>query len=210
MWMVVCTYHMVKVFMSITDRSIASHQHRQFMKYFAISESIATILIITLVVYRLAFYGESGYGGDACYIQSPGNILYFVGIPAACMVIANMVMFGFIIVKVARLPDVEMARSSKERDLLTIFFKLSTVTGMTWGFGLVYQLTGVYLFAYLFIICNFGQGVFILFSFVLNKRVYMQLRSLCCKGHAYNSKSNTHATNSRSTSVASGTSESNQ
>lgn len=97
-------------------------------------------------------------------------ILYFVAIPLGVILLANLAMFIFVVWTVARIPD--MAKNSnRERKNILIFAKLSTLTGLTWIFGFLYQFFEVILLAYFYIVFNAGQGVFIMLSFVVNKRV---------------------------------------
>ncbi|WAQ97230.1 hypothetical protein MAR_029920, partial [Mya arenaria] len=58
----------------------------------------------------------------------------------------------------------------KERNDLEIFVKLSTITGMTWIFGLINSVTQISFFSYLFIVLNACQGVFLFFAFICNRR----------------------------------------
>ncbi|KAH3755332.1 hypothetical protein DPMN_190023 [Dreissena polymorpha] len=106
-----------------------------------------------------------GYGGRPCYLTNPRSILFFVAIPLSVVMVVNLVMYISVIVKIMRLPEIGEGKS-RERNNLKIFVKLSTITGLTWIFGIVYVLTDVGLFGFLFILFNASQGVFIMFSFV--------------------------------------------
>jgi hypothetical protein len=102
-------------------------------------------------------------------------ILYFVAIPLGLIITANLGMFSYVVWSVSRIPDMAHKSSNERRNLL-IFAKLSTLTGITWLFGFLYQFTNVLLFAYFYIVFNAGQGVFIMISFV-NKRTLDMLHS---------------------------------
>ncbi|KAH3695930.1 hypothetical protein DPMN_083389 [Dreissena polymorpha] len=117
-----------------------------------------------------------GYGGRPCYLTNPQSILFFVAIPISVVMVVNLVMYISVIVKIMRLPEMGESKS-RERNNLKIFVKLSTITGLTWIFGIVYELTDVELFGFLFTLFNASQGILIMFSFVINKRV----ASLICK-----------------------------
>ncbi|KAH3753024.1 hypothetical protein DPMN_187653 [Dreissena polymorpha] len=116
-----------------------------------------------------------GYGGRPCYLTNPRSILFFVAIPISIVMVVNLVMYISVIVKIMRLPEMG-ENNSREKNNLKIFVKLSTITGLTWIFGIVYELTDVELFSLLFILFNASQGVLIMFSFVINKRVAGLLR----------------------------------
>jgi hypothetical protein len=62
---------------------------------------------------------------------------------------------------------------------LLIFAKLSTITGATWIFGLLYAWTNMVVFSYMFIVLNAGQGVFIMFAFIFNRRVFQMIKQVC-------------------------------
>ncbi|XP_045187248.2 uncharacterized protein LOC123545052 [Mercenaria mercenaria] len=177
-WMFVCTFHMMKVFVKIRNRSVGRNDFRTFVSYivFTTSVSLSTVSI-TIVVAAVQSEGEDiGYGGATCYIKDPANVLFLVALPVAIVVFANIFMFCVVVFKIHKHPTLSSS-NPKERHNITIFAKLSTITGMTWIFGFIYIFTQVETFAYIFIILNAGQGVFIMLSFVCNRRVI----SLLCK-----------------------------
>ncbi|XP_053406331.1 uncharacterized protein LOC123565486 [Mercenaria mercenaria] len=182
LWMFICTFHMMTVFAKIKDRHAAVHNNK-FFRYLIFTEVISALLIVSNIVVALISSKTSpgfGYGGSNCYIRDSITILLFVAVPLGLILTANFGMFAYVIWIVARLPD--MAKhSNHERHNIMIFFKLSTLTGITWIFGFLYEFFEILLFAYAYIVLNAGQGVFIMFSFVLNKRVFFMLRS---KSHA--------------------------
>ncbi|XP_053406342.1 uncharacterized protein LOC128559160 [Mercenaria mercenaria] len=182
LWMFICTFHMATVFGKIKDRPGPVHTYK-FFHYLIFTEVISALLIVSNIVVALISSKHStgfGYGGSSCYIRDSNMILLFVAVPLGLVLTANFGMFVYVIWIVARLPD--MAKhSNHERHNITIFFKLSTLTGITWVFGFLYQFFDILLFAYAYIVLNAGQGVFIMFSFVLNKRVFFMLRA---KSHA--------------------------
>ncbi|KAH3748540.1 hypothetical protein DPMN_182986 [Dreissena polymorpha] len=92
-----------------------------------------------------------GYGGRPCYLTNPRSILFFVATPISVVMVVNVVMYMSVIVKIMSLPEVGENKSC-ERNNLKIFVKLSTITGLTWMFGIVYELNDVELFGYLFLI----------------------------------------------------------
>ncbi|XP_053390679.1 uncharacterized protein LOC128553521 [Mercenaria mercenaria] len=177
-WMFVCTFHMMKVFVKIRNRSVGRNDFRTFVSYivFTTSVSLSTVSI-TIVVAAVQSEGEDiGYGGATCYIKDPANVLFLVALPVAIVVFANIFMFCVVVFKIHKHPTLSSS-NPKERHNITIFAKLSTITGMTWIFGFIYIFTQVETFAYIFVILNAGQGVFIMLSFVCNRRVI----SLLCK-----------------------------
>ena len=59
--------------------------------------------------------------------------------------------------------------------------KMSTLTGVGWIFGFLGILTNVEVFEYLFIVANATQGLFLMVSFVCNRRVLMLFENLIAK-----------------------------
>ena len=172
LWMGVCTFHMMKVFAFITKRSIAENIRSTFIRYaLFVAISSAVLVSINVIVSMMSKEPSSGYGGQPCYITSRYMILYTVAIPLGIVILCNLVMFVYVIIKVSTLPDVKKNTKHERRNVI-IFAKLSTLTGLTWVFAYIYQWTGIEAFAYLFIIANASQGLFIMISFVANKRVY--------------------------------------
>ena len=136
----------------------------------AVTEISAIALTAAHVLVSMLTNNTLGYGGHPCYLTNPRMNLFFVAIPVSVMMVANLVMYISVIVKILRLPEMGDSKSH-DRNNLKIFIKLSTITGLTWIFGIVYELTDVEVFGFLFILFNASQGVLIMFSFVINKRV---------------------------------------
>ena len=177
-WMFICTYHMAKTFVNLKVKSTSETNTKSiFIWYTVFVEGISLAVIACVFVYGiLVEHTPMVYGGTPCYVQGKTSILYFVAIPVGAVIVTNLSMFILVIVKISSLPD--MAESStRERKNLVIFAKLSTVTGLTWIFGFLYQFSAVQLFAYLFILFNAGQGVFIMLAFVTNGRVYTMMKN---------------------------------
>jgi len=176
-WMFICTYNMVKVFVNIRDNlSLSQSSQKSFLKYACFAEGLSSCLVIGLVTVSIVKDDTIGYGGNSCYIQRADFILYFVVVPVAIAVVANIVMFVMVIVKVSGLPEMEVGSRTKDRNNMIIFVKLSTITGITWIFGFLHLVIGVSVSEFLYVIFNASQGVFIMTSFVVKQRVYRLLR----------------------------------
>ncbi|KAH3748527.1 hypothetical protein DPMN_182973 [Dreissena polymorpha] len=176
-WMFICTFHMMRTLTSLKSfNKNAQSSYRTHLKYMAVAECSAIVLTASQVLVSMLTENTLGYGGRPCYLTNPRSILFFVAIPISIVMVVNLVMYISVIVKIMRLPEIGQNKC-RERNNLNIFVKLSTITGLTWIFGIVYELTDVELFSFLFILFNASQGVLIMFSFVINKRV----AGLLCK-----------------------------
>ena len=187
-WMGVCTFHMMRVFVFISKRSETENSvTRPFIRYIAIATLGAAVMIcINIIVSVTSDDPGFGYGGQPCYITDKRMILYTVAIPLGMIVTCNFLMFIYVIVKVTSLPDVKKNTKNERRNIV-IFAKLSTLTGLTWIFAFIYQWAAIKVFAYLFIITNASQGLFIMFSFVINKRVCGMVNTSLKKSSLYKS-----------------------
>ncbi|KAH3769132.1 hypothetical protein DPMN_170380 [Dreissena polymorpha] len=175
--MFICTFHMMRTLTTLTSfNKNAQSSYRTHFRYVAVAECLASVLTASQVLVSMLTENTLGYGGRPCYLTNPRSILFFVAIPISVVMVVNVVMYMSVIVKIMSLPEVG-ENKSRERNNLKIFVKLSTITGLTWIFGIVYELTDIELFGFLFILFNASQGVLIMFSFVINKRV----ASLLCK-----------------------------
>ncbi|XP_060583357.1 uncharacterized protein LOC132739620 [Ruditapes philippinarum] len=171
-WMFVCTFHMFKVFVYIRNRSVDRNEFRKFISYCLFTSSVAvSLVVITIVISVVRSDGEdTGYGGIICYIKDSTLILCLVALPIALVILMNIAMFCVVVYKIQKHPMLASS-NPKERQNITVFAKLSTITGMTWIFGFIYTFTQIETFAFIFIILNAGQGLFIMLSFVCNGRV---------------------------------------
>ena len=138
-----------------------------------------------------------GYGSLACYIDTQDMIIFTFALPVGLIVVINLLFFLVVVVKLSRSPSVQK-NVQNERNDFKIFVKLSTITGITWVFGLIYMLADVVVFSYLFIVLSASQGVFLFFAFVANRRVVAMLREKLCSS----STDGTFTQSSRSTAVS--------
>ncbi|XP_045197494.2 uncharacterized protein LOC123552138 [Mercenaria mercenaria] len=170
LWMNICTFHMFRV-LARTKVMSQSSGTRRLVIYQVYAQSMAAIFVSINIGVSYVMNGDFGYGTETCYISSQRMIIYTFGIPAACVVISNLSMFTFVIIKIKRTPSVQKNVQNERNDLI-VFAKLSTITGATWVFGFLYMWTSSTALSYMFIVLNASQGLFIMFAFVINKRVY--------------------------------------
>ncbi|XP_033737300.1 uncharacterized protein LOC117325291 [Pecten maximus] len=171
----VCSVHMFRVFNHLDRQYVltAEEKRRHFVISLVYSYGGSALFVLGRSVYSVVTNGRSGYGIRICFINDTNALLYSFTLPVMVLVVANIVMFCIVIVKVSQLPD--MSRSSTCRHhskRFLIYVKLSTLTGVAWLFGFIAEISNQDVFVYLFIVLLAGQGVFIMLSFVCNKRVY--------------------------------------
>ncbi|XP_033737299.1 uncharacterized protein LOC117325290 [Pecten maximus] len=171
----VCSIHMFRVFNHLDRQYVLTEEEkrRHFVISLVYSYGGSALFVLGRSVYSVVTNGRSGYGIRICFINDTNALLYSFTLPVMVLVVANIVMFCIVIVKVSQLPD--MSRSSTCRHhskRFLIYVKLSTLTGVAWLFGFIAEIFNQDVFVYLFIVLLAGQGVFIMLSFVCNKRVY--------------------------------------
>ena len=175
-WMFVCTLHMLKVFVKIYEKTPSTHTRSIFIKYLVFTESMSAILVACNIVFAIVLLDHSaefGYGGQLCFLSHHLLIYCFMFAPLFLVLLANIGMFAYVMWRVFHLPDMTDC-SNKDRNIVIIFLKLSSLTGITWILGFFSYSR---LIRYAFVIFIAGQGIFIMTSFVMNRRVLNMLRS---------------------------------
>jgi hypothetical protein len=132
-----------------------------------------------------------GYGGTICWISTPRMVGYVFALPLGLVILSNFLMFLGVVVSLHRRPNLQK-RKHRERQDFIIFIKLTSITGISWVFGFLYEWLDIKVFSYIFIILTGCQGLYLMLSFSCNSRV-RQLYTSAVKG----------SINSNSTSVSS-------
>ncbi|KAL3864649.1 hypothetical protein ACJMK2_006313 [Sinanodonta woodiana] len=189
-WMNMCTFHMLKVFIRLKKPNLKSSSSMTVVIYTMIVIALSAIFVLTNIIKALVDSNmtEMGYGPDICYISSGSMVGFTFALPVGFVVVTNLVMFTLVIFKFRSLPNVEM-NVKHDRNYTVIIAKLSSLTGITWIFGFLYVWTEEIVLSYFFIILNASLGIFIMASFVVNKRVIEFLRSSFWRRNAMTSGS---------------------
>ncbi|KAL5008185.1 hypothetical protein ScPMuIL_013766 [Solemya velum] len=184
-WMSACCIHMLRMFVSIKKQlSVPTSHLRILLTYSAYCITMSALFVLTNITYSLLSSGKQvwGYGGPVCYISTSKMIGFTFALPVGFVVISNIVMFFVVIWSIHGMPEVQK-NAKNERNNLVIYIKLSTVTGAAWIFGFVYQWTGSTALVYIFIVLNCCQGIFIMLSFICNRRVMKLYSKLFQRRH---------------------------
>ncbi|KAL3864224.1 hypothetical protein ACJMK2_005928 [Sinanodonta woodiana] len=172
LWLNICTFHMFKVFVRLNKPNVNVSSSKTVVKYTLTVFTISSLLVLVNIIKGVAESGmtEIGYGLGICYISSGTMVGYTFAMPVGFVVLSNLFMFLVVIHKVHALPYVDK-NVKNDRNNVIIFAKLSSLTGITWIFGFIYQWTNEIALSYIFIVLNASLGVFIMSSFVINRRV---------------------------------------
>jgi len=168
-WMNVCTYNMFRV---LTRVIITCNERatKRFMFYLAYTVVMSLVFVAVNIIVSYERHATFGYGQEYCYIETQQMINLTVVLPVGIVVILNCLFFFCVIVSLSKSRNIRK-NVKTDRNELTILVRLSTITGLTWIFGLAYSVTGEIAFSYLFIIFNASQGVFLFLAFIANRRV---------------------------------------
>jgi hypothetical protein len=161
-WMSLCSF---KVFETFTNFTVVNlKQTSDVFCRLVIDAALCLILVATnMVVSHIVSDGQSlGYSPRTCYIEDPKMILYTFALPVGLTVCINTFMF---VVTVCRIHDKHDVRKSKDQPKVSAYFRLTTLTGMSWLFGFLAQLTNLQVFSFLHTIFSAGQGIFLYLAF---------------------------------------------
>ena len=139
--------------------------------------SMSALLVVANIGYNFLRDGSVGYGKRICYISSTIGLLITFVSPVGVIVLTNTCFLSVTIWRISHTPKPEGSKSADRNNVL-IYIKMSTLTGTCWIFGFLRILTDVDVFEILFIIANASQGLFIMMSFVCNRRVLAMFKEL--------------------------------
>ncbi|KAH9496883.1 hypothetical protein Btru_010078 [Bulinus truncatus] len=174
-WMSACCIHMYLVFTSFNlHNNVGTSDRRRHFWYCLYGYGIpAFIVILTLTLSAAMTSGASiGYDDAICFLDTRTSVLTVVMsllVPLCAMVISNGVMFTLTLRKIFSVAESQKSAIVKERRGLVTYVKLSSLTGIfciisaaaVWLDNDILQLITCPLMAL--------QGVFIFFSFIVNK-----------------------------------------
>ncbi|XP_069127594.1 uncharacterized protein [Argopecten irradians] len=171
----VCSIHMFRVFNHLDRQYVLTveEKRRHFVISLVYSYGASAVFVLGRIVYSVVTTGMLGYGIRICFINNTNALLFSFTLPVMVLVLANIVMFIMVVIKVSRLPNMSTSSSCRhQQKRFLVYVKLSSLTGVAWLFGFIAEISNQDVFVYLFIILLAGQGVFIMLSFICNKRVY--------------------------------------
>ena len=171
MWMHICCLHMFFTFFFNTDRMLVVRKNmiRQ-IKYLIYSVMLPIFLISVQVSFSLSTQGNIGYGGTVCFMTNPKMLLFTFALPIGMIVLINLALFFVVIYKLHK--HFDQIQHQENKTHLSIYTKLSTLTGFSWIFGFLFELLEVNSLGIIFNILTASQGIFIMFAFVMNARVF--------------------------------------
>ena len=177
-WMSVSSFNLFRYFSPSNIRSGDSTSSLGMYTTFVFVMS--TLLVVANMIHGFVGAGSLGYGGRICYISSDLGLLITFVTPVGIIVVSNLIFLSVTIWRISHAIKIKGNKSS-ERNNVVIYMKMSTLTGFCWIFGFLGILTKAKVFEILFILTNASQGLFLMISFVCNKRVLGLLKDFLSK-----------------------------
>lgn len=166
-WMSLSTF---QIFQTFTTLRVARFGKNARVLFLLLPNTFLSILPVGLnvILSYSSSQGQSyGYSLSTCYIAESSMVLYTFALPVGIAVCLNMFMF---LVTVSRIQEKDEVRKSTDRKNIGAFFRLSTLTGVSWLFGFLALFTELHLFSVLHTLFTAGQGVFLYLAFGLTFR----------------------------------------
>ena len=172
----VCSLDMFIIFRKLM---VTKHKHSwiRTIKRLVYIVIISLVFVTINVVVSLLRSGDGalGYGGIICYISSKlMQIVTFI-VPSVVTIVANISFFIYVVLQI-KSSTIHSGELQQERNYLTIYARLSTLTGFTWLIGFLLILVQSEVLEYIFILLNASQGIFIMIAFSVNKNLW----KICC------------------------------
>ena len=186
-WMNVSCFHMASVFSRVLPTEINTRSRLASYTLYVFLFSISIVGINIGVSY---FQGKGiGYGDDICWISRRVMVGYVFALPLGLIIFSNLLMFLGVAITLYRRPNLQSSKHRNRQDFI-IFIKLTSITGISWVFGFLYEWLSIKAFSYLFIVFTGLQGLYLMVAFSCNSRVRRLYRgSFGNSGYDTNSKS---------------------
>lgn len=154
-----------KIFQTFTNfvGAISRQKSNTFCLLLINSLTCLIFVGVNVIVSHVVSDGQSfGYSPRTCYIEDSNMILYTFALPVGVTVCINTFMFVVTASKISEKLDI---RKSRDHQKVAAYFRLSTVTGMSWLFGFLGQFINLQVFSILHTVFSAGQGIFLYLAF---------------------------------------------
>ena len=174
-WMNTASFNLFRCF---SPANMAPDFQPSLLLYTIFVIGMSLLLVCANIGYSLwALDIGVGYGGRICYITSFYGILITFVSPVGIIIMTNMIFLLVTVWRISQTPK-PIGTKSVDRNNALIYIKMSTLTGMCWIFGFLRLWTEIEIFELLFVLTNASQGLFLMLSFVCNKRILDNFKEL--------------------------------
>ncbi|CAL1538771.1 unnamed protein product [Lymnaea stagnalis] len=177
LWMSACCIHMFRVFTCHGNQFINTRSDKQrHLKYCLYAYGVPLLIVaFTLATNAALTSGATlGYDDTICFLDtrtSAMNIALSLLLPLCCMVLSNGVLFALTVRGIIHVTKIQETTTRRDSQGVMTYVKLSTLTGVfcivaavsVWLNNIPLQFVTSPLMAL--------QGVFVFFSFIVNRRV---------------------------------------
>ena len=191
LWMVLIGVDMAGTFSPCTTLSKRdSPSQKRHWVYGGIAWGIPFLFVGIIAILDIKVPGiVIGYGagsGSGCWITNKTAALILFAVPVAIMILMNFIVFAVTMRGIENSLRVSkvLHKRLEDKQRCLIYIKLALILGLTWVFGFLADITNnARVIWYIFIVLNWLQGLFILLSVVLARRVRMYIRRLFTRSH---------------------------
>ncbi|XP_046849393.1 LOW QUALITY PROTEIN: uncharacterized protein LOC124442926 [Xenia sp. Carnegie-2017] len=195
----------LKTFVSktVAKKRSKSEENKKFFKCVAFTWSLpAFFVIICVVLDRTDSYAV--YDKELmCWFDNEHALNYLFVLPVGIILLFNVVVFSLTVYHIQRTrSDTTILRHDKRRDrnMLWIYVKISSLMGFAWLFGFLYLLVDSLILLYLFSISASLEGVYIAVAFVMKKSIWQKYKQLFhCENWFNRNSKNTSLQNANDT-----------
>ncbi|KAK7090618.1 hypothetical protein V1264_010390 [Littorina saxatilis] len=186
-WMVICSAYMFHVF-----KRVRASRHRQsehdkslFAKHVVLSLTLPALIVTPTLVGNWVAHRDDcvldlGYGQGICYLSNTWSLALASVLPICVAVVTNLGFFIATLRAIRTLSAETLIATQRQRRQLTVYVRMSTLTGINWLAGLITAVIDSFVVWYIFIVLCGLQGVYVFVAFVCNKRVLALYRALLC------------------------------
>ncbi|XP_046849390.1 uncharacterized protein LOC124442922 [Xenia sp. Carnegie-2017] len=188
---------------TVAKRRSKSEENKKFFKRVVFTWSLpAFFVIICVVLDRTDSYAV--YVNEMmCWFDNEHAQNYLFVLPVGILLFFNMTVFSLTVYFIQRTRSgTTILRHDKRRDrkMLWIYVKISSLMGFTWLFGFLYLVVDSLILSYLFNIFASLQGVYIAVAFVMKKSIWQKYKELFhCENRFNRSSDNTSLQNASDT-----------
>ena len=190
LWLNICCFHMFRTFVYIRNPT----KEKVRWLYYVYSLTTSTLLLNINIIWSLSTSdgNEIGYGKHAmlCYITNPHMIAFTMVLPMTLVVISNCIMYITVVCKIQR--NTFSRNSKRNRNNLSVYIRLSTITSLSWLSYLPVYFSGIAVYDLIFSLLIGCQSIFIMLAFMGNKRVM-----ILCKQFIFDQTANFRQTKAK-------------
>ncbi len=156
-------------------------ENKDFCKYSAIVWGLPAIFVVPCAVADRTDIYAVYVNEQLCWFDNVQPQKYLFVLPIGLLLLFNVIFFALTVFDIQRIrSDTRIIRADqRDKTMLWIVLKLSSLMGFSWLFGFIYLLvkTSTPVFSYLFVIFASLQGVYIAVAFVMKKKIWKMYKN---------------------------------